>query len=55
MDKGFDAQKSAHPAATGQIDVVGRLKVQTGGILVDLRTERAADTGWQALSSHHIL
>ena len=32
VDKGFDAQKSAYPAATGQINVVGWFKVQTGGI-----------------------
>ena len=36
MDKSFDAHKSAHPAATGQIDIVGRFKVQLDSVLADL-------------------
>ena len=36
VDKSFDAHKAAHPAATGQIDVVGGFKVQTDSVLADL-------------------
>ena len=36
VDKGFDAHESAHPAATGKIDVVGRFEIQTGSVLADL-------------------
>ena len=36
VDKGFDAHKAAHPAATGQIDVVGGFEVQTDSVLADL-------------------
>ena len=39
MDKGFDAHESAHPAATGQIDVVGGFKIQPDSVLADLQTE----------------
>ena len=35
VDKGFDAHKAAHPAATGQIDVVGGFEVQTDSVLAD--------------------
>ena len=36
VDKGFNAHKAAHPAATGQIDVVGRFEIQPDSILADL-------------------
>ena len=36
VDKSFDAHKAAHPAATGQIDVVGGFEVQTDSVLADL-------------------
>ena len=36
VDKSFDAHKAAHPAATGQIDVVGRFEIQPDSILADL-------------------
>ena len=36
VDKGFNAHKAAHPAATGQIDIVGRFKVQLDSVLADL-------------------
>ena len=39
MDKGFDAHESAHPAATGQINIVGGFEVQTDSVLADLRTK----------------
>ena len=36
VDKGFDAHKAAHPAATGQIDVVGWFEIQPDSVLADL-------------------
>ena len=39
MDKRFDAHESTHPAATGQVDVVGGFKVIAAVILAKLRAE----------------
>ena len=39
MDKRFDAYKSTHPAATGQIDVVGGFKIVAAVILAQLCAE----------------
>ena len=36
VDKGFDAHKAAHPAATGQINVVSRFEIQPDSVLADL-------------------
>ena len=36
VDKGFDAHKAAHPAATGQINVVGWFEIQPDSVLADL-------------------
>ena len=36
VDKGFNAHKAAHPAATGQINVVGWFEIQPDSILADL-------------------
>ena len=36
VDKGFDAHKAAHPAATGQINVVSRYEIQPDSVLADL-------------------
>ena len=48
MDKRFDAYKTPHPATTGQVDVVGGLKVIAAVILAQLCAEtdgRYAVTG----------
>ena len=48
MDKRFDAYKTPHPAATGQVDVVGGFKVIAAVILAQFRAEtdrRYAVTG----------
>ena len=39
MDKRFDAYKTPHPAATGQVDVVGGFKVVAAVILAQLCAE----------------
>ena len=48
VDKRFDAYKTTHPAATGQIDVVGGFKVIAAVVLSQFRAEtdgRYAVTG----------
>ena len=48
MDKRFDAYKAPHPAATGQVDVVGGFKAVAAGIQAQLCAEtdgRYAVTG----------
>ena len=48
VDKRFDAYKTPHPAATGQVDVVGGFKVVAAVILAQLCAEtdrRYAVTG----------
>ena len=48
MDKRFNAHKTPHPAATGQVDVVGGFKVIAAVVLAQLCTEtdgRHAVTG----------
>ena len=48
MDKRFDAYKTTHPAATGQVDVVGGFKVVAAVILAQFCAEtdgRHAVTG----------
>ena len=48
VDKRFDAYKTPHPAATGQVDVVGGFKVVTAVILAQFCAEtdcRYAVTG----------
>ena len=48
VDKRFDAHKAPHPAATGQIDVVGGFKVIAAVILAQFGAEtnrRYAVTG----------
>ena len=54
MDKRFDAYKTPHPAATGQVDVVGGFKVIAAVILAQFRAETDRPL-WQAVSSHHCL
>ena len=39
MDKRLDAYKTPHPAATGQVDVVGGFKVIAAVILAQFRAE----------------
>ena len=39
VDKRFDAYKTPHPAATGQVDVVGGFKVIAAVILAQFRAE----------------
>ena len=39
VDKRFDAYKAPHPAATGQVDVVGGFKVIAAVILAQFRAE----------------
>ena len=39
VDKRLDAHETTHPAATGQVDVVGGFKVVTAVILTQLCTE----------------
>ena len=36
VDKCFDAHESTHPAATGQINVVGGFEIQSDSVLADL-------------------
>ena len=39
VDKRFDAYKTPHPAATGQVDVVGGFKIVAAVILAQLCAE----------------
>ena len=48
VDKRFDAYKTPHPAATGQIDVVGGFKVIAAVILAQLCAETPTSKGGKA-------